>query len=117
MILLIGTLFLSDFLVPLIFGDQWIDAIIIIKYLSVVISLRFVVASLSPVFILEYLPRYDIMLQVLYFIISLTFMIAAKEIFDNYLSVIISYILASVIFYIIYFLTMNYFSNKPLKIL
>ena len=114
--LLIGTLFFSDLLVPLIFGDQWIDAIIIIKYLSIMISIRFVVASLSPVFILGYLPRYDIILQILYLVISLIFIIIAKEIFDNYLSVIISYILASVIFYIIYFLAMNYFSNKPFKI-
>ncbi len=117
MMLLIGTLFFSDFLVPLIFGDQWIDAIIIIKYLSVMISVRFVVASLSPVFILEYLPKYDIILQILYFIITLIFIIVAKEIFDNYLSVIISYIIASIIFYVIYFLAMIYFSNKPLKIL
>lgn len=116
-LLLIGTLLFADLLIPFIFGDKWIDAIIIIKFLSIMVSIRFIVASLSPVFILDYLPKFGILLQGFYFLISIIFIFVSKQISQNHMSIIIAYIFSSIIFYLIYFLAMKYFSNKPLKIL
>ena len=115
-LLLTGTLFLSDIIVPFIFGEKWTQAIPIIKILSIMVCIRFIVGSLSPVLLIGNLPRYDIVFQLLYLILSLLFIIIGKEIFNSYLAIIISYIISSIIFYIFYFFVMRFFSKRTFKI-
>ena len=114
-ILLVGVYSLSDILIPILFGDKWIDSIIILKYLVLLVAVRFVVAGLSPVMILDYLPKYGILLQIFYLILTSTFLFVGFNFFNGHMPVIISYVLSSIIFYITYFLVMKYFSNKRLN--
>ena len=112
LILLIGVFLFSDLLVPIIFGETWIDAIPIMKTLVLLVSFRYVVAGLSSVLLVGNLPKYDIFFQISYFILSLISIYIAKQIFNSYNSVINSYVIISIILYIFYFYLMSYLSNK-----
>ena len=112
--LLLGVFLLSDLLVPLIFGDSWNGVVPILKILVLHVSLRYVAAGLSPVLLIGNLPKYDIFFQCFYLIMAALSIYVAKQIFNTSMSVIYSYAVSSVIFYICYFILMKYFSNKTI---
>lgn len=113
--LLSGVFLFANFLVPLVFGEQWTDSVSIMKVLVLMVSIRYIVAGLSPVLLIGNLPKYDIFFQLAYFLFSLTAIYIAKQIFNSYSSVINAYVISSIILYIFYFSLMKYFSTKKIK--
>lgn len=115
LLLLLGVFLFSSFLVPFVFGQEWTDSVPIMKILVLMVSIRYIVAGLSPVLLVENLPKYDIFFQLAYFLFSLTSIYLAKEFYNSYISVINAYVISSIILYMFYFSLMKYFSTKQFK--
>ena len=105
----------SSFLVPFVFGQEWTDSVPIMKILVLMVSIRYIVAGLSPVLLVENLPKFVIFFQLAYFLFSLTSIYLAKEFYNSYISVINAYVISSIILYMFYFSLMKYFSTKQFK--
>ena len=114
-LLLLGVFVFSDLLVPLFFGKKWIDSMPIMKILVIMVSVRYVVAGLSSVLLIGKFPKYDIIFQASYFIITLVSVYLSKQIFNSYNSVINSYVISSIFAYMLYLLLIKHLSNQKIN--
>jgi len=87
----------------------------IMKILVIMVSVRYVVAGLSSVLLIGKFPKYDIIFQASYFIITLVSVYLSKQIFNSYNSVINSYVISSIFAYMLYLLLIKHLSNQKIN--
>lgn len=108
-----------NFIVPslatLIFGNEWSDAGIYIKILSLMFGIRFVVSSLTPGLLVANKQNYELLLQILFVLSSIVTFLIVKHMeltIYNFL-MIINYLFSGV--YIFYFIVIYHFSKSTNK--
>src|SRR5690606_21145097 len=107
--------FFSEYLFPLIFGNDWIEAGIVAKYLSILVFVRFISSALSPT--LNAVEKQKLILINNIILLVGNFIVIGISLLLNFefISFIILYSLLMAFLYLYFLLTFFFAAKRNLK--